>query len=769
MKTRIFTLLMALLCLPVISWGQIEKPTEIEGEGTEGSPYKISNAEELYWFAQEVNSKFGSNGIGTTVKLYAELDDNINLNPGITFTENGAPENSSPTEWTPIGYTDRWTYNFAGIFDGKGYTISGLYIKQPEKEYQGLFGCNAGTIKNVHISNSYIEAQNMAAAIAGYNGAKGIIDNCSTTETVTIASTTAISGRYGGICARNSGSSDIPANIATIQNCQNAALIKVDIIASADDGIAPTLGGICGESQNDLIQNCVNIGEIRANVANGGVIIGGIVGNGAGSDGIQDCYNQGPISFIGGNSAMNYRIGGICGDAGNIQNCYNTANISVSLTADDAWGMLGGIAGGLSDVIEACYNTGELTISGESSSYSDLGGVCGRLNWSPAHLKYSYNAGKIKADSPVIVGGVIGTAQSNSALTGCFNVGQIESTTNYLGAVCGWESGSNTFANNGYLSGYNLPGFGDGDKTKDEIAEFTPQEIVTAIQTYFTSENKWPENVEVSYDATTGKLTVPRLGIGGENEIEVIIDVPFIITTPEDIKHGTIIADKEYATAGETVTLTITPDEGYELESLTINGEIIETTDNIYTFTMPVGNVTITATFTKLEEPSTPPLPDYPAYYNIYVETCDGAEATLSSQVVKEGTSVTLTIETAEGYDAENMVVKFKRSLFGYWETATPDADGTYQIRNIYTDIYIMVEGVAEETPTGIEQIEGAQVYTRDGSIYVQTPQPEQVLVISASGAILKNERFAGLRRFDNLQRGVYIICIGNERFKVRI
>ena len=70
----------------------------------------------------------------------------------------------------------------------------------------------------------------MAAAIAGYNGAKGIIDNCSTTETVTIASTTAISGRYGGICARNSGSSDIPANIATIQNCQNAALIKVDII-----------------------------------------------------------------------------------------------------------------------------------------------------------------------------------------------------------------------------------------------------------------------------------------------------------------------------------------------------------------------------------------------------------------------------------------------------------------------------------------------------------------------------------------------------------
>ena len=177
----------------------------------------------------------------------------------------------------------------------------------------------------------------------------------------------------------------------------------------------------------------------------------------------------------------------------------------------------------------------------------------------------------------------------------------------------------------------------------------------------------------------------------------------------------------------------------------------------------------ITVTAPKDPEPSIPPLPDMPKYYNIMVEECEGAMVETSTNVVREGNSVTLTIETAERYDAENMVVKFKRSLFGYWETATPDADGTYQIRNIYADIYIMVEGVTEETPTGIEQIEGAQVYTRDGSLFIQTPQPEQVLVISASGAILKNERFAGLRQFDNLSRGVYIICIGNERFKVRI
>ena len=150
------------------------------------------------------------------------------------------------------------------------------------------------------------------------------------------------------------------------------------------------------------------------------------------------------------------------------------------------------------------------------------------------------------------------------------------------------------------------------------------------------------------------------------------------------------------------------------------------------------------------------------------VEECEGVTVETSTNVVREGTSMTFTIEVAEGYTAENMVVKYKRSMFGYWETATLDEDGTYRIQNIYTDIYIMVEGVAEENPTGIESIEGAKVYTKDGSIYVYTPTEEEVTIISMSGAVLKNEQQVGLKQYTGLQRGVYIICIGEQRFKVR-
>lgn len=175
----------------------------------------------------------------------------------------------------------------------------------------------------------------------------------------------------------------------------------------------------------------------------------------------------------------------------------------------------------------------------------------------------------------------------------------------------------------------------------------------------------------------------------------------------------------------------------------------------------------------EVEEPENPEednpnLPDYPDYYNIYIETCEGVKATLSTKIVREGNSMTFTLETEEGYTDENITVKFKRSMFGYWETATPDEKGVYQIHNIYADIYITVEGVEEENPTGIEEIGGIKVYAKDGSIYVQTPKQEQVLIISISGAIVKNEKQVGLQRYDGLQRGVYVVKVGKQVFKTR-
>ena len=79
--------------------------------------------------------------------------------------------------------------------------------------------------------------------------------------------------------------------------------------------------------------------------------------------------------------------------------------------------------------------------------------------------------------------------------------------------------------------------------------------------------------------------------------------------------NGTISVDR-YATEGERVTITVSPDDAYKLDdlSVTAHGKDVELTandDGTYTFTMPSGDVKITATFaedpdwTEPEEPAT--------------------------------------------------------------------------------------------------------------------------------------------------------------------
>ena len=164
--------------------------------------------------------------------------------------------------------------------------------------------------------------------------------------------------------------------------------------------------------------------------------------------------------------------------------------------------------------------------------------------------------------------------------------------------------------------------------------------------------------------------------------------------------------------------------------------------------------------------------PDPISYYNIYVEdVCDGVEVSTSKQVVREGGSITVYVEKdTANYTFDNFKVYYKRSYYGGWEELKEGTQpGEYPIRNIWTHIYIKAEGAEEKDPTGIESIEGVKVYTKDGSLYVQTPQREQVLVISMSGAVVKNEEQVGLKQYHGLQPGIYIVRVGDKAYKLRL
>ena len=73
------------------------------------------------------------------------------------------------------------------------------------------------------------------------------------------------------------------------------------------------------------------------------------------------------------------------------------------------------------------------------------------------------------------------------------------------------------------------------------------------------------------------------------------------------VKHGDVTVSPKSASKGDTVTITVKPDSGYELDTLTVkdaNGSKIKVKDKgdgKFTFTMPASKVTVSAEFAEIE------------------------------------------------------------------------------------------------------------------------------------------------------------------------
>lgn len=68
----------------------------------------------------------------------------------------------------------------------------------------------------------------------------------------------------------------------------------------------------------------------------------------------------------------------------------------------------------------------------------------------------------------------------------------------------------------------------------------------------------------------------------------------------EGIEGGTVTSEKSLAAKSEEVNLTIVPDPGYAVKNVSVNGSAVDVTNNgndTYSFTMPDGDVTVSAEF----------------------------------------------------------------------------------------------------------------------------------------------------------------------------
>ena len=290
---------------------------DANGEITDSDEaYEIGNAGQLYWFAGLVNGTL-TDGTAQNLKANAVLTADIIVNKDLlasinTDDDGNVTNGKSFRIWLPMGKINadngqRMLY--AGIFDGKEHSISGLYANlydapvedsdyTSNKNCAGLFGFHAGVTRNLGIMDSYIRGESCVAGICAYNDA-GTIQNCYSTATVCGDS------YIGGICGRSRSNS-------IIENCYNAGYVY---------GAARSIGGICGDNYS-TIESCYNIGIIEGNF-----MVGGIVGGSSGSGNtiwIKDCYNRGNV--IGDTKD----IGGIGGYIGRslVENCYSQATVS---------------------------------------------------------------------------------------------------------------------------------------------------------------------------------------------------------------------------------------------------------------------------------------------------------------------------------------------------------------------------------------------------------------------------------------------------------
>ena len=271
MKRRMLSLLLVMVMvlgmLPTIAFAA---PTESSGV------YQIGTAEELLWFAQEVNG--GNTGISGV--LTADID------------------MSAVANWPGIGTNHK---PFSGSFDGQGHTVTF------RNAMWGMFGFVAGksgavvTIKNIKTAGS-VQRSPIAHDVTFTH-----IIGCINGATVTKANENYVGGIVGSV--RYSSVGTTYYNDVLIQNCGNVASI------TANDYVGGIMGSAC--YVNTRIENCYNTGNIHGNT-----YVGGIVGwhqSYEGSNHVKNSYNTGRVTGSG-------AVAGIAGYLSNgvtVQNCYN--------------------------------------------------------------------------------------------------------------------------------------------------------------------------------------------------------------------------------------------------------------------------------------------------------------------------------------------------------------------------------------------------------------------------------------------------------------
>lgn len=222
----------------------------------------------------------------------------------------------------------------------------------------------------------------------------------------------------------------------------------------------------------------------------------------------------------------------------------------------------------------------------------------------PAALENSYSAGNISVSDEVSgkCGMIIGNSEASDVTV------------------------KNTYYNSDIAAESNIPAYNEaaaGNVTAEALEAKSSEELKNSAILDLLGENFTLEHSDIfnngypilSWQAENIK-DEPSGGGGGGGGGSTTDSTQRDVTV-SDTANGTVSVNPEKAKSGDTVTVTVTPDEGYVLESLKVtdaDGDEITVTGSgdTYTFRMPASAVSVEAVFAEdstEEPPVSEPLP----------------------------------------------------------------------------------------------------------------------------------------------------------------
>ena len=625
MKKRIGSLLLILaLCFTLLptavmaeksvdAWDGSVAESFAGGTGTEEDPYQIANGAQLAYLAQFVNSDSNNDCAGECFVLTADID-------------------LANNDWTPIGNSfadvlfDGPDYRlFAGNLDGKGHTISNISIGTEstplESDVFGLFGATEGKISNLNLHTVSIHGIAKVAsigAVVGFAGglvgsSGGSIENCHVTGLTMDMSAPSnvyaaaywVGGLVGALdgtqlineCSvsggitEKAGKGSIGGLIGELGKAAKITYSRsnVTVNVKADSSGGADVGGFIGKGNGKtdaetVIRNCYATGNVT-----GGAYTGGFAGGLWGLN-IKNCYASGNVSQAA--VAMASFVGTDASDPnyyGSITNCFTTGIVTGSSPSLYAFAMQD--ATERSEITNCYFAVENLGIKNQNESATEKPqdemkneAFAAALNGSDDSNGWSFVNGQILCGAEPADYSAVEAAKA--AIPTVLTVYTDESVAALNTAVDGVVKGK------AFVSQANVDAMAQA--IKDAIAalqykgaDYTKVDEAIAKANRLNKDNyKDFSAVEAAVNAVvrdkniTEQSEVDAMAKAIEDAIAALEQKPssggddnaptYAIEVDKDIRNGEVTANRRYAERGDTVTITVKPDDGFKLDDLTV-------------------------------------------------------------------------------------------------------------------------------------------------------------------------------------------------------